>query len=180
MNTFKVGDTVRCFQDFAYDVEGSVSVVGQIDKDFFNKFERFYVKEQPKVAKSKRTSAKRKHEENEKRIAWEELTRTYYQNLLDFVFRFSKEEIPGFYISRETDTEREMFVYCFVSEFASYVLPEELPSEYSSLVFQNYYFIKGKLERFDLQKSEKERVEKIRSQALGKLTDEEKEILGLI
>lgn len=169
MNTFKVGDTVRCFQDFAYDAAGSVSIVGKIDQEFFNKYERFYVKEQPKV----KENPKKSKGINQKIKEWEELSTTYYQDLTEIVYRFLKDDI-GFIVNKIDDK------YCFLSEHECLELPEKLPKNYNNTIFSDFWILKGTIEQFDIRKAEEDRIEKIRIQALDKLTDEEKDVLGLI
>ena len=132
--------------------------------------------------KKRKTAAEKRAEADEQRrvyeaAEWAEFSKTYYQRLMDHVFYFMKHGSELGYLVHSNENSFEFINQTWWKEIR--ILPKTLPTEFDYEIIDvmgHFDAVKGGRES---KIAESQRLATVREEAIAKLTDEERKVLGL-
>jgi hypothetical protein len=130
------------------------------------------------MKKSERNEKLRIEQEERDRLHWETFKKDYHFNLLNLVFEHFNN---GHDLRVERSEETQEFRFSTLEERHQDVvsLPFHLPESRSEEVVDSFERVSSRLEWYLMRRRQAEEVFRKKSAALSKLTDEERDLLGL-
>lgn len=132
--------------------------------------------------KKRKTAAEKRAEADEQRrvyeaAEWAEFSKTYYQRLADHIYYFMKHGSELGYLVNSNENSFEFINQTWWKEIR--ILPKTLPTEFDYEIIDVMGHVEAVKEVRESKIAESERKLAIKEAAIAKLSEEEKQVLGL-